>query len=340
MCIRVAGRTPVAAETPPAATISLSCRLCTSRLPVLHHWQDCQWHLQSGLFSPAADSPHHFTSLTERRAVRIPSLLLWFALPCGRDGYFVVIGELFDRAKRDTSIVSTARRHKYYLQSARNHLRTCWPLLVASAARQHCPTFRFCNPPLPAAVVRSLALDPRSMHRIARALLLSELCRRAPLGYPSCTRAATRTLRTLIMQIRVESSPNHPSVAVIKASTMRIAITFCAFTIYYRRIPKQRTFQCPTNAIPLLRHQLDTIPKCTRYFSPPWQYSCSHTSYRILDLLGCGTFGQVVRCQNISTGEFVAVKVIKNKPAYFNQGLFEVKILKMVRFTILSRCTF
>ena len=66
-----------------------------------------------------------------------------------------------------------------------------------------------------------------------------------------------------------------------------------------------------------------------RYLSPPLPRS--HTSYRILDLLGCGTFGQVVRCQNTSTGEFVAVKVIKNKPAYFNQGLFEVKILKMVR---------
>jgi serine/threonine protein kinase len=56
----------------------------------------------------------------------------------------------------------------------------------------------------------------------------------------------------------------------------------------------------------------------------------SSTSYRILDLLGSGTFGQVVRCQNTGTGEIVAVKVIKNKPAYFNQGLFEVKILKMV----------
>ena len=53
--------------------------------------------------------------------------------------------------------------------------------------------------------------------------------------------------------------------------------------------------------------------------------------YRILDMLGHGTFGQVVKCQHLTTGQIVAVKVIKNKPAYLNQSMSEVKVLELVR---------
>lgn len=52
--------------------------------------------------------------------------------------------------------------------------------------------------------------------------------------------------------------------------------------------------------------------------------------YQILDLLGQGTFGQVFKCVNRKTRELVAVKVIKNKPAYYNQSLVEVAILDML----------
>ncbi|RKO87190.1 kinase-like domain-containing protein, partial [Blyttiomyces helicus] len=54
--------------------------------------------------------------------------------------------------------------------------------------------------------------------------------------------------------------------------------------------------------------------------------------YQILDVLGQGTFGQVVKCLNLKTKETVAVKVIKNKPAYYNQSLVEVAILDLVSF--------
>lgn len=52
--------------------------------------------------------------------------------------------------------------------------------------------------------------------------------------------------------------------------------------------------------------------------------------YVILDLLGQGTFGQVVKCQNLQSRELVAVKVIKNQPAYFNQSMMEVTVLEML----------
>lgn len=54
--------------------------------------------------------------------------------------------------------------------------------------------------------------------------------------------------------------------------------------------------------------------------------------YLILDVLGQGTFGQVVKCQNLKTQEVVAVKVIKNRTAYFNQSMMEVSVLDLVCF--------
>lgn len=47
-------------------------------------------------------------------------------------------------------------------------------------------------------------------------------------------------------------------------------------------------------------------------------------------MLGQGTFGQVVKCQNLKTQEVVAVKVVKNKTAYFNQSMMEVSVLDLV----------
>ena len=52
--------------------------------------------------------------------------------------------------------------------------------------------------------------------------------------------------------------------------------------------------------------------------------------------MGKGTFGQVVKCQNVKTKEIVALKVIKNKPAYYNQSLVEVAILDIVRYFIIN----
>jgi dual specificity protein kinase YAK1 len=58
--------------------------------------------------------------------------------------------------------------------------------------------------------------------------------------------------------------------------------------------------------------------------------------YLILDVLGQGTFGQVVKCQNLKTQEVVAVKVIKNRTAYFNQSMMEVSVLDLVSVALPS----
>ena len=52
--------------------------------------------------------------------------------------------------------------------------------------------------------------------------------------------------------------------------------------------------------------------------------------YVVKDLVGSGTFGQVAKCYTEETNEYVAVKVIKNLPAYYTQARFEIGILHMV----------
>lgn len=54
--------------------------------------------------------------------------------------------------------------------------------------------------------------------------------------------------------------------------------------------------------------------------------SMKHT-YEVLEFLGRGTFGQVVKCWKRGTSEIVAVKILKNHPSYARQGQIEVSIL-------------
>ncbi|CAB4409140.1 unnamed protein product [Rhizophagus irregularis] len=50
--------------------------------------------------------------------------------------------------------------------------------------------------------------------------------------------------------------------------------------------------------------------------------------YEVVDTLGKGSFGQVLKCLDHKTGEYVAVKIIRNKKRFHCQALVEVKILE------------
>ncbi|XP_076029415.1 uncharacterized protein LOC143018156 isoform X2 [Oratosquilla oratoria] len=58
-----------------------------------------------------------------------------------------------------------------------------------------------------------------------------------------------------------------------------------------------------------------------------------HISYRyeILEVIGKGSFGQVIRALDHRTGEYVAIKIIRNKKRFHHQALVEVKILDHLR---------
>lgn len=50
-------------------------------------------------------------------------------------------------------------------------------------------------------------------------------------------------------------------------------------------------------------------------------------AYEVLEFLGRGTFGQVVKCWKKGTNDIVAIKILKNHPSYARQGQIEVSIL-------------
>jgi dual specificity tyrosine-phosphorylation-regulated kinase 2/3/4 len=66
-----------------------------------------------------------------------------------------------------------------------------------------------------------------------------------------------------------------------------------------------------------------------------------HLAYRyeVVDLLGKGSFGQVVRCVDHKTGILVAVKIIRNKKRFHQQALVEVNILQKLREWVSYRST-
>jgi dual specificity protein kinase YAK1 len=52
-------------------------------------------------------------------------------------------------------------------------------------------------------------------------------------------------------------------------------------------------------------------------------------------MLGQGTFGQVAKCWDAETNNYVAVKVIKNQPAFYQQAIMEVSLLRLVWYSTL-----
>lgn len=58
-----------------------------------------------------------------------------------------------------------------------------------------------------------------------------------------------------------------------------------------------------------------------------------HLAYRyeVVDVLGKGSFGQVVRCVDHKTGALVAVKIIRNKKRFHQQALIEVNLLTKLK---------
>lgn len=52
------------------------------------------------------------------------------------------------------------------------------------------------------------------------------------------------------------------------------------------------------------------------------------TRYEVFGVLGQGTFAQVFKCKNMDNEEMVAIKIVKNKPAYVRQAAIEVDIFR------------
>lgn len=56
----------------------------------------------------------------------------------------------------------------------------------------------------------------------------------------------------------------------------------------------------------------------------------SNGRYEVQQLLGKGSFGQVIKAWDRAKQEAVAIKIIKNKKPFYNQALIEIKLLKLM----------
>jgi dual specificity protein kinase YAK1 len=92
----------------------------------------------------------------------------------------------------------------------------------------------------------------------------------------------------------------------------------------------------------LIVHQGDIfrIPRKSMHSHPPTPNESSYEArgedicddeiveYEVMSLLGQGTFAQVFHCVEMKTGENVAVKIVKNKPAYTRQAAVEIDVFR------------
>ena len=81
----------------------------------------------------------------------------------------------------------------------------------------------------------------------------------------------------------------------------------------------------------LIVHENDTISLTRKQIHVLTKDKMKHAKradFRIMGLLGQGTFAQVFQCLHVQTDQMVAVKVVKNKPAYTRQAAVEIDVFR------------
>lgn len=74
------------------------------------------------------------------------------------------------------------------------------------------------------------------------------------------------------------------------------------------------------DAISISRKQIHVLTKD--------KMNVNRADFRIQGLLGQGTFAQVFQCVHVQTGNLVAIKIVKNKPAYTRQAAVEIDVFR------------
>lgn len=53
--------------------------------------------------------------------------------------------------------------------------------------------------------------------------------------------------------------------------------------------------------------------------------------FELMELIGKGAFGQVLKCKDHKTGKLVAIKMVKNQKKYYYQAAVEAKLLLLLK---------
>lgn len=126
---------------------------------------------------------------------------------------------------------------------------------------------------------------------------------------------------------------------VLKLSSKLIETYVNINRLYYKSQNKRRNSSDPHSDNPSLS-SASSATKRSKLFNNGYDDSehnylivpgeIWNDKYRIIRLLGKGSFGQVVEAFDLQTKESVAVKIIKNRKAFYHQALIEIRILQFL----------
>jgi len=105
-------------------------------------------------------------------------------------------------------------------------------------------------------------------------------------------------------------------------------------------LPKGRCLTSPSEPVSndgkdnvdgnLILHENDSlrIPVKSVRVLDDSKFPKERAEFRVRSLLGQGTFAQVFRCEHVQSGRIVAVKIVKNKPAFTRQSTTEIDVFR------------
>eukprot|EP00288_Rhodomonas_lens_P011041 CAMPEP_0177748232 /NCGR_PEP_ID=MMETSP0484_2-20121128/31827_1 /TAXON_ID=354590 /ORGANISM="Rhodomonas lens, Strain RHODO" /LENGTH=459 /DNA_ID=CAMNT_0019263103 /DNA_START=365 /DNA_END=1740 /DNA_ORIENTATION=- len=117
---------------------------------------------------------------------------------------------------------------------------------------------------------------------------------------------------------------------VVKAHSAHLLETYKTCRSDFRYQISLNPRRCLTKPSELIENGYDNVDAdLVVYVNDELVSTASGRKYIVVDKLGQGTFGQVVKCKT-ENEELVAIKIVRNKPAYTNQALVENMILSLV----------
>ncbi|XP_077362000.1 homeodomain-interacting protein kinase 2-like isoform X2 [Festucalex cinctus] len=82
----------------------------------------------------------------------------------------------------------------------------------------------------------------------------------------------------------------------------------------------------------VVRTKMDSSPSETTYsLCPGARFQSAVTDYKVLSVMGEGTFGKVAKCRKMDTNKTVAVKMIRDQGNFAVQARFEIEALQKIQ---------
>jgi serine/threonine protein kinase len=135
-----------------------------------------------------------------------------------------------------------------------------------------------------------------------------------------------------------EGSVSSRGSSIATKSSMGTRTSVCSS---FRTLPQGKCLTQPSEPVSnegldnadgnLIAHENDSISvdrKQIHVLTRDKLRNAKHADFRIQNLLGQGTFAQVFQCLHLQTGNLVAVKIVKNKPAYTRQSAVEIDVFR------------